>query len=447
MQPPTSKRVKRRSARPRLNLLPWLAQTPSPIVPYELIRLIAQRSSPTTAAFVRCLDRTTARVILTADLVLIKAVDLCEDGLKYALESLAMALADSVQSRTDISEALYTTLVEWGADPEDDECEGASNLVAFAICFSHFNVVRAMVAAGVDVLRLFDRYRNATCEAGDEDWHDELTNPESFKFLVEELGYEPTPDLMRIALRTGQWENAAYLVSRGADPYAIEWDPIEEAIGGDFVETLEWLLQNRVDLRAEEMLAHRLEWRWAELGCPRSRGILGTVGFLLRKGADPLSIWNDKTLFERALEKELWAVAAMMLAEIGSSTGDNYQLLKSIATEDESLILPPGDPNAFKGAPLCLAASRNKIETIKLLLERGAFVTELSLRAAISNPENIAAFLLLLPVAETYTFKTISLFRFAHESGNIAAKRVLLEKLVGDCGGSVTWEDFVAGSH
>ncbi|KAJ3275073.1 hypothetical protein HK104_003975 [Borealophlyctis nickersoniae] len=365
------------SSSPQLNTSPSPTQTPSPIVPYELIRFIAQWSSLATAGRVRCLDRTTARVILTADLVLIKAVGLCKDGLEYALEDLAYAIQFSVQSRPDVSEALYTTLVKWGADPGDDEFTGGDDLVMLAISFSHFNVVRAMVAAGVDVLSLFDQY-------GDGDYQvypEELTNPESFKFLVEELGHEPTPGLLSFVVWDGQWENAAYFVSRGAAPTAIDEFAIEEVIASDDVKTLEWLMQNRVDLRAEEMLGRRLE-------CHTSRGILRTVEFLLRHGADPLFVWNDKTLVERTLEKELWEVAAMMLAKMDSSAGVDYQLLKSIATEDdESPLLPPGDPNAFNGAPLCLAASRNKIKTVKLLLERGAVVTDLTLRTAFRNPE------------------------------------------------------------
>ncbi|KAJ3266255.1 hypothetical protein HK104_006144, partial [Borealophlyctis nickersoniae] len=362
MQPPTSKRVKRRSSPSRLNLLPWPPQTPKPIVPYEIIRLIAQRSPLATAARVRRLDRTTARVILTADLVLIKAVDLCEDGLEYALGNLGDAIEfGSVQGRPDISEAVYTTLVEWGADPEDE-----AYLVMSAICFSHFNVVRAMVAAKVDVLWLFDQY----LDYQEGVFPRELRNPE---FLVEELGYEPTPRLLRHAVSTGQWENAAYLVSRGADPSTIEAIDIYDAIALDSLETLEGLLQNREHLHASEML-------------------------------------------------KLWEVATMGLAIVDSSYGVDYQLLKSIATEDDES-LPPGDPNAFNGAPLCLAASRYKIETIKLLLERGAVVTELILRVAVNNPENIEAFLLLLPVAQNYD--PSSLLRLAQASGNTAAERVL----------------------
>ncbi|KAJ3285154.1 hypothetical protein HK104_009617 [Borealophlyctis nickersoniae] len=210
-------------------------------------------------------------------------------------------------------------------------------------------------------------------------------------------------------------------------PSAIENRAITGAIRVDFAETLEWLLQNRVDLRADEMLGHRLEWRWPESRCPTSRGILGTVEFLLGQGVDPLSIWNDKTLLERAMDRELWGVAAMMLAKLDSSAGVNYQLLKYIATEDETSFLPPRDTNAFNGAPLCLAASLNKIETIKLLLERGALVTALSLRAAVCNPENIAAFRLLLPVAQNYD--PISLCLFAQLSGNIATERILQKEV------------------
>ncbi|KAJ3293276.1 hypothetical protein HK104_004618 [Borealophlyctis nickersoniae] len=113
----------------------------------------------------------------------------------------------------------------------------------------------------------------------------------------------------------------------------------------------------------------------------------------------------------------------MMLAKIDSSAGVDYQLLKSIAAEDESSFLPFGDPNAFNGAPLCLAAARNKIKTIKLLLERGAAVTTTTLRTAICNPENIAAFLLLLRVAQNYN--RVSLRLFARKSHNVAAERVL----------------------
>ncbi|KAJ3277827.1 hypothetical protein HK104_002939, partial [Borealophlyctis nickersoniae] len=253
--------VNKCSFSPQLDLSPSPAEYPSPILPYELIRHIAQWSSLTTAARVRCLDRTTARVILKADLILIKAVRLCKRGLRYALSELDY---HSVQRHPDIGETLYTTLVKWGAPPTEPR------LLMLAICFFHFNVVRAMAAAGVDVLSLFDQ----EYEVFDED----LTNPKSFKFLVEELGYEPLWHILNRVVRLGQWENAAYLVSRGADPSDIQESAIRGAIRGDFVETLEWLLQNLVDLRAEEMLGYRLEWNW-----PGSTGMLGTVGFLLQK--------------------------------------------------------------------------------------------------------------------------------------------------------------------
>ncbi|KAJ3289096.1 hypothetical protein HK104_007754, partial [Borealophlyctis nickersoniae] len=295
--------------------------TPSPVLPYELIRLIAQRSSLATAARLRCLDWTTSRVILTADLVLIKAVGLRKYGLGYALEDLASALRrHSVQSRPDISEALYITLVKWGVDPEKPKFQGADSLVMLAICFSHFNVVRAMVAAGVDVLRLFDQYRNDSYE---KDYHKELTNPESFKFLVEELGYEPTPGLLSFVVRTGQCENAAYLVSRGADPSTIEEDAIEAVIASDNVKTLEWLMQNRVDLHASEMLERRLESDRGGWNQTQER-ISETVEFLLRQGADPLFIRDDKSLLGRAIHQGLWEVASVMLSFVGSSINDAH---------------------------------------------------------------------------------------------------------------------------
>ncbi|KAJ3290438.1 hypothetical protein HK104_006791 [Borealophlyctis nickersoniae] len=252
-------------------------QTPSPIVPYELIRLIAQWSPPATAARVRRLDRTTARVILTADLVLIKALNLCKRGIKYAVRYLGYELKYAV-GRPDISEALYTTLVDWGADPE------VPSFVVAAIRLAHFNVVRAMVAAGVDVLSLFDKHQYT--------YYERLTNPESFKFLVEELGYEPTEGRLEDLVLSGQWENAAYLVSQGADPTAIDEYPIEAVIMNDDVKTLEWLMQYRICLEKRDVGAQ----------------------FLLRQGADPLFIRNGKMLLERAIEKEEWEVAEMMLA-------------------------------------------------------------------------------------------------------------------------------------
>ncbi|KAJ3269629.1 hypothetical protein HK104_005089 [Borealophlyctis nickersoniae] len=332
-------------------------QTPSPIIPYELIRLVAQRSPLATAA---------------------RAVGLCKDGRKYGPDVFRLGYY-SVEDHPDIGEMLYTTLVQCGAPPENP------GLLELAIGFSHFNVVRAMAAAGVDVLRIVDREYIAIA------FDDDLWNPESLKFLVEELGYEPPQHLLSRFVWHGQMENAAYLVSRGADPYAIEEFAIKLAIQADYVETLEWLLQNRADLRADEMLGYKLESRG-----PTSKGIWGR---------------NGTTLFGRAMKRRLWEVGAMMLAKIDSSASVNYQLLKSIAADDESSFLPPGNPNAFNGAPLCLAALRNKIKTITLLLERGAAVTALTLRAAVYNPENIAAFLLLLPVAQNYN--PISLFFFA----------------------------------
>ncbi|KAJ3298324.1 hypothetical protein HK104_010900 [Borealophlyctis nickersoniae] len=335
----------------------------------------------------------TARVITTADLVLIKAVGLCKYG-------------RTVQNHPDIGEMLYTTLVKRGARPEEP------GILMLAILFSHFNVVRAMAAAGVDVLRIFNQEHGEY--AGD------MKNPEPFKFLVEELGYRPSRNL-------GQWENAAYLVSHGADPSAISDYDIEAVIQRDHVKTLEWLMQNRVDLQATEILERRLESHrpaWTA-----RTDIFGTVELLLRQGADPLFIRNDKMLLERAVENQLWEVAGMMLTKLDPSAAADYQLLKDIATGRVPLFLPSrdcGNPNAFNGAPLRVAVSRNNTEAVATLLERGCVPTESTLRAAIRNREHIATFRLLLPFARNYGIS--SLGQDAYRAGNFTALHAFLEE-------------------
>ncbi|KAJ3300738.1 hypothetical protein HK104_006036 [Borealophlyctis nickersoniae] len=302
---------------------------------------------------------------------------------------------------------LYTTLVKWGAPLE------APGLLMLAICFLHFSVVRAMAAAGVDVLSIVDREYLAF--AG------ELWNTESLKFLVEELGYEPRRSLLSCVVSHGQWENAVYLVSRGANPYTIQEFAIWKVMEGDHIKTLEWLMQNRVDLQADEILERRLESSYPARA--------GMVELLLRQGADPLFIRNDKTLLERAVEKQLWEIAGMMLTKLDPSAAVDYQLLKDIATGRAPLFLPRrrgGDPNAFNGAPLRVAVSRNNTHAVTLLLKGGCEPTKSTLRAAIRNPGHIATFRLLLPFARNYGIS--SLGHDAYLARNFAAMKALSEE-------------------
>ncbi|KAJ3278237.1 hypothetical protein HK104_002542 [Borealophlyctis nickersoniae] len=203
----------------------------------------------------------------------------------------------------------------WGTPPE------WPLLLMLALCFEHFNVVRAMAAAGVDVLSIFSEYY--------QDYDEDLPEWEPFKFLVEELGYEPPRHLLSHVVQLGQCVNAAYLVSRGADPSTIGQSVIEAVVKSDNHETLEWLLENRPDLQADEMLGYLFE-----SDCPTQDRIFGTVGVLLQQGADPLFIQNDKPLLERAVEKQLWEVAGMMLACMDPSAAMDYRFLKHIATEE-----------------------------------------------------------------------------------------------------------------
>ncbi|KAJ3287279.1 hypothetical protein HK104_008674 [Borealophlyctis nickersoniae] len=258
-----------------------------------------------------------------------------------------------------------------------------------------------MAAAGVDVLSIFEQKHKC--------FDIQLRNLGSFKFLVEELGYGPTGGVLSFCKSA-----------------------ISRVIARDEVKTLEWLMQNRVDLRANEMLERRLE-----TGCRTQAGIFRTVEFLLRQGADPLFTRNDTTLLELAVEEGFWEVAGMMLTKLDPSAVVDYHLLKYIATEEVLVprLLPPGDPNAFNGAALRVAASRNEPDIVCALLNRGGVPTESMLRAAIQDPEHILILLLLLPSARNYNIS--SLLEDACLARNIHAGRVLLERAEMAVGGSV----------
>ncbi|KAJ3285203.1 hypothetical protein HK104_009598 [Borealophlyctis nickersoniae] len=360
---------------------------PSPIVPYELIRLIAQCSAPTPAARVRRLDRKISQLITTADLVLVKALKLWREY------------------------DLYTTLVKWGASPK------APNLLLASVYAGTINVLRAMKAAGgAEDLRVLYK---------EDQLLQQLEDIRLFKFLFDEMGFDPALDmLLSEAVSLGYLEHAAYLVTRGANPSAIKQSVIRSVVRFGDHKTLEWLVES-VHLPSNEILADAL----ASGFCAETRDFLKAVHFLLRRGADPHFVRDDETVLELAVKKELWKVADLMLAEMDSRDVENYQLLKAIVAGDKiGTLLWDKDPNAFNGAPLRLAAARSKPATVKRLLDHGAVPTESALRAACSVcrrgrseeklNRNIATILQLLPV--TQNFDVQSLIQRAQRAGNIA---------------------------
>ncbi|KAJ3289426.1 hypothetical protein HK104_007484 [Borealophlyctis nickersoniae] len=420
---------------------------PSPIFPYELIRLIARSSAPTPAARVRRLDRKTSQLIMTADLVLVNALKLWRE---YGARAVSyIDYKRSLAKRPDIVEELYTTLVKWGASPE------APELLLASVYAGHVNVARAMKAAGgAKDLTVFED--QSTC-----DLLERLEDTRLLKFLFEELGYiDSNLDyVLNDAVLLCNWEHITYLVSRGADPSGIDEDAIRRVVEANNHKILEWVLESGVNLPSNELLADRL----ASGLFTESHDFLGTVHLLLRGGADPhfvpgeslfrffhgeslfdeevqKTLFGDETLFELAVTEKLWEVAAMMLARMDSSDVANYQFLKAIVADDEFgivqddkfSILLGKDPNAFNGVPLRLAAARSKLAIVKELLDRGAVPTESALRAACcasvgfseeESNRNIATILHLLSVTPHCDVEP--LIRYAQNAGNVAAVQIL----------------------
>ncbi|KAJ3284307.1 hypothetical protein HK104_010016 [Borealophlyctis nickersoniae] len=384
----------------KFNLLPTTQPRPSPILPYELIRLIAQWCSPTTAARVRGLDRTTSWLVSTADLVFVKAFELWK---KYGVKAVSELDYGSVKhpcalaKRPDVVEEVYTTLVKWGASPKGVE------LLWSAIFFVHRNIVRAMKAAGVSILDTLDDDELA------DYYIDDLPSLKSLKFLVEDLGYDPSGVALDPLIWHGQTKKADYLIRHGAEAN-IQEDAVDHVVHSFDYKTLEWLMENGAEMDGSELLADVLQF-----GNTDCNGFVETVQLSLREGVDPLfEVSADESLLELAVETEMW------------------ELLKAIVTGEEPDNLQCGDPNSFNGAPLRLAGSRSNIEVIKLLLDRGAVLDDCALFAAcgVKTPEdpqqNVATIVYLLSITPEYDID--ALISWARRARNTPAVRALKGK-------------------
>ncbi|KAJ3294589.1 hypothetical protein HK104_003484 [Borealophlyctis nickersoniae] len=95
---------------------------PSPIVPYELIRTIARFSTPQVGARLRRLSHTTSNVVLTADLVHVKSLDLWtqydNQAIKHIDEEGYFATNITCAHCYRIKGDIFTTLVSWDEEQQ-----------------------------------------------------------------------------------------------------------------------------------------------------------------------------------------------------------------------------------------------------------------------------------------------------------------------------------------
>ncbi|KAJ3280366.1 hypothetical protein HK104_000716 [Borealophlyctis nickersoniae] len=330
-------------------------EKPVPAIPCELLRLVAQRSTPSCAARMRQLNRLIGWLITIDDLVNVQAM--------FYWKSHGSAAVGKWRRHDEIppqvTEKIYTALVALGADPLPPDSYNL-NILKWSLSKGHLNVTRAIAAAGVDILGTFDsgatdlfRYRYpAFC---------------SVVYLVEECGLQDFRRLLSEGVTYGQTKSIQFLLTSGADIRSVTQHSIHIAARHGSFEVLGLLLDMGLEgfYGATDELIDVVRRKPNEDALP-------TVKVLIRGGA------NIVATVKAALMGKWWDVLEFLFGveEFESELGQEYALIQGVLRGDQTRIgeeIEAGeDINAFEGAALHLAIVKGKEDIVKLLLDCGA---------------------------------------------------------------------------
>ncbi|KAJ3273374.1 hypothetical protein HK104_004283, partial [Borealophlyctis nickersoniae] len=341
---------------------------PSPAIPCELFRLVAQRSTPTCAASLRQLNRLVGWLITIEDLAKVQASCYWKRLGSAAVKGIKFEVIPP-----EVTEKIYTALVSLGADPlphevtEQDLVDLGANqadplyqdagILKWSLVEGHLNVTRAIAAAGVDILGTFDFFVYEDGGA-DLDWYPDFC---SLVYLVKECGLQNLDFLLSGGIIRGQPKCVQFLLTSGADMRSLDgWVVYLAAERGQF-ETLELLLDMGLEgfRMATAALAAALR-----SNDKSDKDTLPTVKVLIRGGANISAAALDMKVF---LSERRDIVDFLFSAEeLVSEWGKDYALVQGVWKGDETGVRG-ADVNAFDGMALCLAVVKGKEEIVKLL--------------------------------------------------------------------------------
>ncbi|KAJ3285043.1 hypothetical protein HK104_009662 [Borealophlyctis nickersoniae] len=260
----------------------------------------------------------------------------------------------------EITEKIYTALVDLGADP----LYKAALILWWSLGKGHVNVARALAAAGVDVLEQINSINRPN------DWYPAFS---SIVYLVEECGLRDFDRLLGEGVLRNQMKCVEFLLKSGADIGSITAEDIYRTADRGFVEVLGLLLDMGLGEfpEATEALKDILD------NSDRDKNVLQTIKVLIRGGADIIAAIPD---LEGALECAWWHVDVMEflfgIEEIALKWERFRALIEGVLTWDLTRVREQveagANVNGCRGTALRLAIVDCKEDLVKLLLECGA---------------------------------------------------------------------------
>ncbi|KAJ3280222.1 hypothetical protein HK104_000820 [Borealophlyctis nickersoniae] len=278
-----------------------------------------------------------------------------------------------------VIEALYATLLSFGADP----LPKGSKFLRDVLWKGPISVARAMADAGVDMLGRLKPGWDDIDEMGSFEWHIVHGRvgwyAETVKFLLE-IGLDPDEDgLLGGAVWIGDAVSVRMLLDAGADVALIESAFIAGAVSGGNAEILEMLFQAGMTEfpEATEVLQENALPPDEPLEPQFADKVAEVVALLMRWGADPAVLIEGQVPVVWALGKRAWGAADVLMAyEPYKSDVPTCNLLKAVAVDDGTEVsaqLERGaDLNAFNGAPLFVAVALGHEEMVNQLIDHGA---------------------------------------------------------------------------
>ncbi|KAJ3280739.1 hypothetical protein HK104_000436 [Borealophlyctis nickersoniae] len=328
-----------------------------PVIPYELLRLVAQRSTPPCAALMRRLNSTTSTLITTQDLVNVTAAF-------YWI----LAGPDAVKCITydpavpQIMEKIYILLVRFKAHPLPPD----SSILWDALIEGHLNIPRAIAAAGGDIIH---HLTHTSCRG--------YPAHASIVYLVEELGVEDLDYSLCDAVKFGRAETVRYLIQCGANLDAVTESDVCAAAESWYSTALAVLVEMGIrwlpgstDALCDILVKGRM--------CD---GTVETIKVLIRGGANIHAIVSGDVCLVWAVKNGWWEVVDFLLrTDEDLFTLAMCDLFRAVLDGDVVKVrelLEPGGlwapmVNRFDGAALRLAVREGDEAMVKLLLKCGA---------------------------------------------------------------------------